>query len=150
MLPPVGSSSPSTSLAVVVLPQPNSPTTPSVRPLSIANEMPSTARTTPRLPPNIPRLAWKCLLSPAASSTGITLHPLCALATRQPAARGAAVARLNSGGVSLWQRSNAAGQRGAKAQPRGRADRSGGWPSIAVSRCRLSLMRGIELSSASV
>src|SRR6266481_4654574 len=57
---------------------------------------------------------------------------------------------LNSGGVSWRQRSNALAHRGAKAQPRGRAAKSGGWPSIAVSRWALSLMRGIELSSASV
>ena len=69
-----GSSSPSTSFAVVVLPQPDSPTTPSVRPASIVNEIPSTARTTPRSPPKIPRLAWKCLLRPAASITAIRLY----------------------------------------------------------------------------
>src|SRR6266478_2985508 len=57
---------------------------------------------------------------------------------------------VNSGGVSTRQRSNALAHRGAKAQPRGRAAKSGGWPSIAVSRWALSLMRGIELSSASV
>ena len=50
-----GSSRPSTSLAVVVLPQPDSPTTPRVCPLSMANEMSSTARTTPRPPPKMPR-----------------------------------------------------------------------------------------------
>src|SRR6185312_1488206 len=55
-----------------------------------------------------------------------------------------------AGGASIRQRSNASGQRGAKAQPRGSADRSGGCPSIAVSRWRLSFMRGMELSSACV
>ena len=150
MLPPVGSSSPSTSLAVVVLPQPDSPTTPSVCPLSIANEMSSTARTTPRLPPKIPRLAWKCLLRPGRLEHRHHAAPRCALALASQQRAVLPSARLNSGGVSLWQRSNAAGQRGANAQPRGSADRSGGWPSIAVSRFRLSLMRGIEFSSASV
>ena len=76
MMPPVGSSRPSTSFAVVVLPQPDSPTTPRVCPGSIANEMPSTARTTPRSPPKIPRLARKCLVSPAASTTAIRAAPL--------------------------------------------------------------------------
>ena len=54
------------------------------------------------------------------------------------------------GGSASRQRSNALGHRGAKAQPAGSAARSGGWPSMAVSRCRPSLMRGIELSSALV
>ena len=66
---------------MVVLPQPDSPTTPSVCPLSIANEMPSTARTTPRSPPKIPRLARKCLLSAVASSTTIRPLPLPTLAS---------------------------------------------------------------------
>src|SRR5262249_40356805 len=76
--------------------------------------------------------------------------PLCmaTLASQQRAVR--PLSRLNSGGASWWQRSNAAGQRAAKAQPRGKCDRSGGWPSIAVSRWRLSVIRGIELSSALV
>src|SRR6185295_11118393 len=60
------------------------------------------------------------------------------------------VPMLNCGGASTAQRASAAGQRGAKAQPGGMADRSGGCPSIAVSRARLSVMRGIEPSSALV
>src|SRR5215467_2352282 len=55
-----------------------------------------------------------------------------------------------SGGSAARQGSNALGQRGAKAQPGGNAERSGGWPSMAVRRCRPSLMRGIELNSALV
>src|SRR5262249_6613030 len=55
-----------------------------------------------------------------------------------------------SGGLSSRQRSTAFGQRGWKAQPVGGAARSGGWPSMAVSRSRLSLIRGIESSSARV
>src|SRR5438552_11092349 len=56
----------------------------------------------------------------------------------------------NSGGVSTRQRSKAFAHRGAKEQPRGSAAKSGGWPSIAVNRWTLSLIRGIELRSASV
>src|SRR6516162_2284815 len=56
----------------------------------------------------------------------------------------------NAGGTAARQRSNALRQRGAKAQPGGRSARSGGCPSIAVRRWHLSLMRGIELSSARV
>src|SRR2546429_114997 len=44
MMPLVGCSSSSTIFAVVVLPQPDSPTTPKVLPGSIENEMSSTAR----------------------------------------------------------------------------------------------------------
>src|SRR6185503_7214507 len=57
---------------------------------------------------------------------------------------------VRSGGAAWRQRSKALGQRGAKAQPGGSETRSGGWPSMAVSRWRLSLMRGIELSRALV
>src|SRR6185437_16565460 len=60
----------STSLAVVVLPQPLSPTTPSVLPCSIVKEMPSTARTAPPPPPKKPRLVWKCLDIRTASRIG--------------------------------------------------------------------------------
>jgi hypothetical protein len=55
-----------------------------------------------------------------------------------------------AGGACVRHRSKTAGQRGAKEQPGGNADKSGGCPSIAVSRWRLSLIRGIELSKASV
>src|SRR6266851_10099992 len=58
--------------------------------------------------------------------------------------------RKNSCGASSRQRSKARGHRGAKEHPGGSAAKSGGWPSIAVRRCALSLIRGIELSSASV
>src|SRR5262249_12571071 len=55
-----------------------------------------------------------------------------------------------SGGASRRQRSKARGQRWEKAQPAGNFDKSGGWPSIAASRWSTSLIRGIELSRASV
>src|SRR5580692_2080418 len=84
MPPSVGVSRPSTSLAVVVLPQPDSPTTPRVCPLSMANETPSTARTVPPPPPKNPRRPGKNLVSPTASSTAITrLRPVgCGLPRR--------------------------------------------------------------------
>ena len=55
-----------------------------------------------------------------------------------------------SGGASARQRSMASGQRGWKAQPSGSAERSGGWPPMAVSRCRVSAKRGIDWRSARV
>ena len=139
MPPPVGSSRPSTSFAVVVLPQPDSPTTPSVRPLSMANETSSTARTTPRLPPNRPRRAVEMLGETRGFEHRHQAAPLCIAGAR--AASSARCVRRRGrtpAAPPARQRSNAAGQRAANAQPRGRRDRSGGWPSIAVSRWRLS------------
>src|SRR5712671_7969137 len=45
---------------------------------------------------------------------------------------------LNSGGAASRHRSKARGQRGAKEHPGGNAAKSGGWPSIAISRCTVS------------
>src|SRR5205807_9625171 len=59
-------------------------------------------------------------------------------------------AAINSGGAASRHRSKARGQRGAKEHPSGNAAKSGGWPSIAISRCTVSDIRGIELSRASV
>ena len=55
-----------------------------------------------------------------------------------------------AGGAAWKHWSKARVQRGAKEQPGGSLDRSGGCPSIAVRRCRSSLIRGIEFSNASV
>src|SRR5262249_34444127 len=55
---------------------------------------------------------------------------------------------LLTGGSISRQRSMTLGQRGLKAQPGGSATRSGGCPSMAVSRWHFSLIRGIEVSSA--
>src|SRR6516162_4465967 len=57
---------------------------------------------------------------------------------------------LSTGGAVSRQRSKALGHRGPKAHPGGSAAKSGGCPSMAVSRSHLSLMRGIELSRARV
>ena len=133
----------------MVLPQPDSPTTPSVCPRSIVNEIPSTARTAPRSPPKMPRLAGKCLLSPAASRTAI--RPL-SLATRQsaPTAAGSASQQravrpssgANAGGAASRQRSNrlraARGKRAAGRQRRqiGRLAVDRDEPLIAVAHPR--------------
>src|SRR6186713_1897724 len=71
MLPPVGTSSPSTSFEVVVLPQPDSPTSPRVCPWVMVKETSSTARTTPALRPRKPPFTGKSLLSRRASTTGV-------------------------------------------------------------------------------
>ena len=108
MIPPVGRSSSSTIFAVVVLPQPDSPTSPRVLPGSIENEMSSTARTTATWREKMPRFTGKCLTRFLASRTGpaIGLSP-------SPAFTGAdsqqrlvwASATRNSGGASVRQRS---------------------------------------------
>src|SRR4029077_2968365 len=53
-----------------------------------------------------------------------------------------------SGGASTRQRSITDGQRGANAHPAGRRARSGGWPSMAVSRPVRRPRRGMDSSSA--
>jgi len=51
---------------------------------------------------------------------------------------------------AVAHRSNAAGQRGANAQPAPSEARSGGWPAMAVSRSRRAPKRGIDSRSARV
>src|SRR5438309_5558225 len=59
------------SLDVVVLPQPDSPTRPSVAPAGMANETESTARTTPEDQPSAPLRTTKCLVRLMTSSSGL-------------------------------------------------------------------------------
>ena len=73
--PDVGSSSFKMSLAVVVLPQPDSPTRPRLRPRSTENDTPSTARTVAAAPPKTPRRMGKCLVSPSTSRIGWPITP---------------------------------------------------------------------------
>ena len=61
--------------AVVDLPQPDSPTMPSVSPASTANETPSTARTMAPARPNRPDLMGKCLTRPFTSRSGGPRRP---------------------------------------------------------------------------
>src|SRR5436190_18416085 len=68
MLPAVGFSSARMSLDVVVLPQPDSPTRPSVAPAGMANETESTARTMPEDQPSAPLRTTKCLVRSMTSS----------------------------------------------------------------------------------
>ena len=63
--PPVGSSSRVISRPVVVLPQPDSPTSDSVSPRSTSKSSPSTARTAPTWRCSSPRRTGKCFSSPA-------------------------------------------------------------------------------------
>ena len=70
-LPPVGSSSRVTSRPVVDLPQPDSPTRPSVSPARTVKSMPSTARTAPTLRlKKAPRVIGKCFSQAGAPRAG--------------------------------------------------------------------------------
>src|ERR1700730_5614741 len=59
------------SLDVVVLPQPDSPTSPSVLPGDSVNEIESTARTSPACQPSIPPRTGKCLVRFFTSRRGV-------------------------------------------------------------------------------
>src|SRR2546428_2354609 len=152
MMPPVGCSRRSTIFAVVVLPQPDSPTSPRVLPGSMEKEISSTARTTAIWREKIPRFTGKCLRRFLASRTGpaIVLGDHLVLGSDSQHRLVCASATRNSGGASERQRSMALGQRGWNVQPGGGADGSGGWPALAVSRFRLSPTRGMDSRSARV
>src|SRR6202012_1787149 len=62
------------SRAVVDLPQPDSPTMPTVSPLAIENETSSTARTVLRAENSSPRTG-KCLVSPVTCNSGCAAPP---------------------------------------------------------------------------
>src|SRR5262245_15722203 len=70
MVPEVGSISLTIMRAAVDLPQPDSPTTPSVSPGKTENDMPSTANTEPCRRPNRPRCTGKCLTRSMTSRMG--------------------------------------------------------------------------------
>src|SRR5439155_1278517 len=112
MLPAVGFSSPRMSLDVVVLPQPDSPTRPSVAPAGIANETESTARTTPEDQPSAPLRTTKCLVRSMTSRRwGAMSGPPMFSPTMEPAAR-----RVAGRDVRLGWRLDAAVERGRAAR----------------------------------
>src|SRR6185369_17648529 len=73
---------------VVVLPQPDSPTRPRVSPRRSAKLTPSTARTVPARPPNIPPPTLKCLTRSRTSSSASPPPAPGAAVTVAPSARG--------------------------------------------------------------
>src|SRR2546422_5646423 len=75
VVPAVGCSVFKISLAVVVLPHPDSPMSPSVSPAWMAKPTPSTAFTHVALRPNNPCRAGKCFASPRTSRTGSAMEP---------------------------------------------------------------------------
>src|SRR5262245_50777177 len=100
MSPDVGSSSFMIIRPVVVLPQPDSPTRPTVSPLLMSKVMPSTARTAPPAPPpKSPLRTGKCLTTfftwMRAGGAGVTL------VLREQAAHGVSLAGLDEGHHAL-------------------------------------------------
>src|SRR5438874_6602998 len=121
MLPAVGFSSARMSLDVVVLPQPDSPTRPSVVPAGIANETESTARTTPEDQPSAPLRTTKCLVRSMTSRRwGAMSGPPMFSPTMEPAAR-----RVAGRDVRLGWRLDTAVERGraARGERAARAER---------------------------
>ena len=162
------------SRIVVVLPQPDSPTRPMVRPGWIENEMPSTARTVPiRRGKTAPFISGKCFVRSFTSTAGVTSGrsggispsasgrgkmsgrdsaPEAISSARMHAATWSAVAPwVTSSGSTSRHASIAMGQRAANGQPVGRFARDGGRPSRGTSRCEPAVcMFGTERSSPTV
>ena len=168
ILPASGFSTPTTSLPSVVLPQPDSPTSPSVSPSSTCSVTSDTALTeaTLRLQhaggdrvladrvldlEQVPvrALAARCprrWLNDAISGRGV-IGPV----DRMPAGEQVLGSSPRSGGSCATALVGRERQRGAKRQPGGGLVRSGGRPGIVTSALRSSWSsRGIEPSSACV
>src|SRR5262245_4722770 len=114
MRPAVGSSAASTSFDVVVLPQPDSPTSPSVSPAPIVKLIPSTALTMPRGLPKSEPPTGKCLRRSRTASSGLSTRG--PLLERHPAAHTAVAVEALLGrllGAAALDRSRAAGMEGA-------------------------------------
>src|SRR5262245_60987895 len=114
-------------LANVVLPEPDSPTMPSVSPAPTFTLTPSSARTHPLAPIAKPLLAGKYFFRPNASIIG-TAYGLPGLLTGFVAQHSARwpLPTETEGGDCSRQIACRSGQRGAKAHPAGSRDRSGG------------------------
>ena len=122
-LPPSAAPAAAPACDVVVLPQPDSPTSPSVSPRSRVNETPSTARTVPRLRPSSPRRTGKCLVSashleerahagvsaPGSADSGASV---------EPAARTCPASTTDSGGASAAAALHHGGSAGRRRSPR--------------------------------
>src|SRR5262245_221131 len=104
IVPALGSSAARISLEVVVLPQPDSPTRPSVSPALMVKLMPSTAFTQPRTLPSRRPPTGKCFLRSRTSSNGSLT---CYLFACQPAFGGSAILC----GLLIWFLATAALER---------------------------------------
>ena len=165
IVPAVGSSSLSISRAVVDLPQPDSPTMPSVSPRRTLSVTSSTACTSPARREKTPVATGKRFVRPSTSISGspTTAHAPIPSRTRlalgpEPAlgvgveVAGVRVAALHvlERRPDLVQGSKRCGQRGWNAQPGGRWMTDGGEPSIARSCATLASTLGIDSSRPQV
>src|ERR1043166_2771271 len=121
MTPALGVSCSRISLAVVVLPQPDSPMTPRVSPDSMVKSTPSTALTHATRRGNRPLTLGKYFASPSACSSGAMQRPVVFLDPW----RGAPAARGPAGGAPhvVGLRADAARQGFAAARMKGAARR---------------------------
>ena len=146
MRPDVGSSRRTSRRASVDLPQPDSPTMPSVSPRRRRERhaghrrqhLPGAAHRV--LPGQVggdeQRLGRSLMLRPPSCASHAPRRPRSGRRATQQAAR--LPARSVSGGISARQRSTAYGQRGANGHPPGILDGSGGEPGICRSGWRSS------------
>src|SRR5262249_38320323 len=114
MLPAVGVSAARTSFDVVVLPQPDSPTSPSVSPGPIVKLIPSTAFTIPRGLPKSDPPTGKCFRRSRTASSGLSTRGL--LLEGHPATHAAVTVEALLGRLldaATLDRSRAAGMKGA-------------------------------------
>src|SRR5262245_62603402 len=121
-------------LAKVVLPEPDSPTMPSVSPALTFTLTPSSALTNPLEPIAKPLLTGKYFFRPSASIIGIAYGrpgPSTGLVAQHSARWPLPTETV--GGDCSRQIACRSGQRGAKGHPPGSRDRSGGWPPISTS-----------------
>src|SRR5438876_3980149 len=117
IVPAVGRSWSRISLAVVVLPHPDSPMSPSVSPAWMAKSTPSTAFTIPP-PPNSPCRAGKCFVSPRTSRTGDDIF-------QEPAPGDATVGEMEISRLFRHAARHGLGTAGMEGAPRGQAGRVG-------------------------
>ncbi len=127
--PALGSISRKISRPVVDLPQPDSPTSPSVSPGSSAKLTPSTARITRRRRASHAPPTANCLASPCTSRSGVAI-------TGRPGRRRSAPAPAPRAGARRAgrprRRGRSAGRSGSRRSAR---RRSGGTPSMDASGC---------------
>ena len=145
-MPDVGSSSRSSTRPRVDLPEPDSPTSPTVDPASTLRSTPSTARTCPTVRRRMPRWMGKCFtiaraleerghFAPFSESSSIRMQRARCCS---PAARSSTGALAHSG--------IAYGQRGWNRQPVGIAWGSGTTPGIDANRSSCAATWGIAAS----
>ena len=145
-LPLVGSSRRSMRRAVVLLPQPVSPTMPSVSPRRTSSETPSTAWTAPSPRPRTPRDSGKCLTrSRISTRLSGRAHRRAARPRRAPprgACRRAARATARAAARSPAGMRPRAGARPAPLERR--LDRRGGWAHVRAARMKRAAGRQVD------